>query len=512
MLVKVFSSTFRGIEATLISIEVHITQGIRFFIVGLADHAIRESQQRIESALANNGFLWPRFRVVINLAPADIRKEGTHFDLPLAIGILAATNQVSSSRLQDYLALGELSLDGSVMPVKGVLPMVLMARKQGFKGVIVPEMNAGEASVVAGINVVSVPDLIRVVAFLNGGSAMDPVQIPEAAVSGNRIRPVEVDFAEVKGQEAVKRAMLVAAAGRHNLLLVGAPGSGKSMMARRIPTILPPMSLDESLQTTVIYSVAGKVGPHEGLVTSRPFRTPHHSSSHIALIGGGSTPHPGEISLAHNGVLFLDELPEFRRHVLEVLRQPLEDREIHVSRASYRVLYPADFMLVAAMNPCPCGFFNHPDRNCSCGPGIIKQYLSRISGPLLDRIDLHMEVIPVPFRQLSTDSREESSKEMRKRVVHAREIQIRRFAGIDHVTSNAGMGPALRKLHCKLDRAGQSIIRMAHERLGLSARSYDRILKVARTIADLEASDPIHPSHVAEAVNYRNLDREGWSG
>jgi magnesium chelatase family protein len=511
MLIKTYSSSVQGISALKITIEVHITQGIRFFIVGLADHAVRESQQRIESALINNGFDWPRFRVVINLSPADIRKEGTHFDLPLAIGILAATRQVSTSRLSDYLIMGELSLDGGVVPVKGVLPMVLLAREEQFRGVVVPGENIAEASVVDGIEVVAVSDLLTLVSFLNG----KPVETSGESGkvhSGSGTIPYHVDFSEVRGQEAVKRAMLIAAAGSHNLLLVGPPGSGKSMMARRLPTILPPMSMEESLQTTRVYSVAGRVNGDTGLISTRPFRMPHHSSSNIAMIGGGSVPQPGEISLAHNGVLFLDELPEFRRAVLEVMRQPLEDREIHISRAAYRVVYPSDFMLVAAMNPCPCGYYNHPDKECSCGPGIIRQYLSRISGPLLDRIDLHLEVVPVPFRQLSQKVHAKESPGMREQVIRARLIQDERFQGKDVVSSNASMGTALRNRYCALDRAGASLIKIAMERLGLSARAYDRILKVARTIADLEGSENIQSSHLAEAVNYRNLDREGWSG
>jgi len=511
MLIKTFSSSVQGINAIKISIEVHVTQGIRFFIVGLADNAIRESQQRIESALINNGFEWPRFRVVINLAPADIKKEGTHFDLPLAIGILAATRQVSENRLADYLILGELSLDGSVVPVKGVLPMVLLAREEQFKGVIVPEDNKAEASVVDGVEVVAVSDLTGVVSFLNGMPAESRGEEREA-MSQKGAGGYKVDFSEVKGQAAIKRAMLIAAAGSHNLILVGAPGSGKSMMARRLPTIMPPMSLEESLQTTRIYSVSGRVSSESGLISTRPFRMPHHSSSNIAMIGGGSSPQPGEISLAHNGVLFLDELPEFKRGVLEVMRQPLEDREIHISRAAYRVVYPSDFMLVAAMNPCPCGYYNHPEKECNCGPGRIKQYLSRISGPLLDRIDMHLEVVPVPFRQLSQKEHAEGSATMREQVIRARKVQYERFKGAGHVSCNACMGTALRNRHCALDRAGTSMIRLAMERLGFSARAYDRILKVARTIADLEGSERIHPSHLAEAVNYRNLDREGWSG
>jgi len=512
MLVKAFSGAVIGIGAIRITIEVHITQGIRFFIVGLADHAIRESQQRIESALGTNGFTWPRFRVVINLAPADIRKEGSHFDLPIAVGILAASKQVRLEHLGEYLMMGELSLDGSVLPVRGVLSMALLARDEHFRGVVVPSGNVSEASVVEGIEVMGAEDLNQVVSFLNGemvdhkrGSNLG--ESPEIRLPHNL-----VNFSEVKGQAMVKRAMMIAAGGSHNLIMVGPPGSGKSMMARSLPSILPPMSLEESLQTTRIYSVAGRIDQENGLIRSRPFRSPHHSSSNIAMIGGGSSPQPGEISLSHNGVLFLDELPEFKRTVLEVMRQPLEDREIRISRAHYRVSYPADFMLVAAMNPCPCGFYNHPEKECHCGPGLIKQYLSRISGPLLDRIDIHLEVLPVPFDHLSKIGDEEGSEAMGERVEAARKMQRKRFAGIDHLRCNARMGNAQRMRFCQLDKAGSALIRRAMEGLGLSARAYDRILKVSRTIADLEQSTNIHPSHVAEAINYRNLDRDGWSG
>jgi len=512
MLVKAFSGAVIGIGAIRIAIEVHITQGIRFFIVGLADHAIRESQQRIEAALSTNAYTWPRFRVVINLAPADIRKEGSHFDLPIAVGILAASKQVGLEYLNEYLIMGELSLDGSVLPVRGVLSMALLARDEHFKGVIVPSGNVSEASVVEGIEVMGAEDLNQVVSFLNGEwvharPESNLGESPEIRLPHNL-----ANFSEVKGQAMVKRAMMIAAGGSHNLIMVGPPGSGKSMMARCMPSILPPMSLEESLQTTRIYSVAGKIDDENGLIRTRPFRSPHHSSSNIAMIGGGSSPQPGEISLCHNGVLFLDELPEFKRTVLEVMRQPLEDREIRISRANYRVSYPADFMLLAAMNPCPCGFYNHPEKECHCGPGLIKRYLSRISGPLLDRIDLHLEVLPVPFNDLSQIQDEEGSEAMREKVEAARQMQRKRFAGIDHLCCNARMGNAQRMRFCQLDKAGSNLIRRAMEGLGLSARAYDRILKVSRTIADLEQSIKIHSSHVAEAINYRSLDREGWSG
>lgn len=512
MLVKTFGAAVSGIDALVITMEVDLSRGIRFFMVGLPDNAVKESQQRIESAFRVWGFDWPGRRIVINMAPADTRKEGSAYDLPLAIGILAGDEQLSAERLSDYMLMGELSLDGSLKAIKGALPIALRAREAGFKGLVLPLENAREAAVVDGLEVYGAGDLGEVVRFLNGEEGPTKTQVDLKAELGKAGLGEPLDFAEVRGQESVKRALEVAAAGGHNLIMVGAPGSGKSMLAKRLPSILPPMVLDEALETTKIHSVAGSLAGGSALLTQRPFRSPHHTISNIALVGGGAVPQPGEISLAHNGVLFLDELPEFKRSVLEVLRQPLEDRSIRVSRARYALEYPAGFMLVASMNPCPCGFYNHPDKECVCPPGAVQRYLSRISGPLLDRIDLHVEVVPVAFEKLSGAAPGESSAQIRERVVAARDLQARRFEKEDYIHCNAQMGSRLLRQHAQPDAAGGQLLRAAMQRLGLSARAYDRILKVARTIADLEAAPSVQAVHVAEAIQYRSLDRSGWAG
>ena len=512
MLVKTFGAAVSGIDALVITMEVDLSRGIRFFMVGLPDNAVKESQQRIESAFRVWGFDWPGRRIVINMAPADTRKEGSAYDLPLAIGILAGDEQLSAERLSDYMLMGELSLDGSLKAIKGALPIALRAREAGFKGLVLPMENAREAAVVDGLEVYGAGDLGEVVRFLNGEEGPTKTQVDLKAELGKAGLGEPLDFADVRGQESVKRALEVAAAGGHNLIMVGAPGSGKSMLAKRLPSILPPMVLDEALETTKIHSVAGSLAGGSALLTQRPFRSPHHTISNIALVGGGAVPQPGEISLAHNGVLFLDELPEFKRSVLEVLRQPLEDRSIRVSRARYALEYPAGFMLVASMNPCPCGFYNHPDKECVCPPGAVQRYLSRISGPLLDRIDLHVEVVPVAFEKLSGAAPGESSAQIRERVVAARDLQARRFEKEDYIHCNAQMGSRLLRQHAQPDAAGGQLLRAAMQRLGLSARAYDRILKVARTIADLEAAPSVQAAHVAEAIQYRSLDRSGWAG